>query len=107
MNYVEDINNSQVLTKRQLKIAEKSNTIKEKTEQTRNRIETFKFLMLIHQKSHTGRAFDNYSRLNELADITAKEKAIAELSKLFPRKPPNEEESANENTQSNMNLISQ
>ena len=30
MNYVEDINNSQVLTKRQLKIAEKSNTIKEK-----------------------------------------------------------------------------
>ena len=63
--------------------------------------------MLIHQKSHTGRAFDNYSRLNELADITAKEKAIAELSKLFPRKPPNEEESANENTQSYMNLISQ
>ena len=40
-------------------------------------------------------------------DITAKEKAIAEVSKLFPRKPPNEEESASENTQSNMNLISQ
>ena len=73
MNYVEDIKNSQVLTKRQLKIAEKSNTIKEKTKQTRNRIETFKLLMLIHQKSHTGRAFDNYTRLNDLVDITAKE----------------------------------
>ena len=63
--------------------------------------------MLIHQKFHTGRAFDNYTRLNELADLTAKEKAIAALSKIFPRKPANEEESASENTQSNMNLISQ
>ena len=63
--------------------------------------------MLIHQKSHTGRAFDNYTRLNESADLTAREKAIAELSKLFPSKPANEEESPSENTQRNMNLISQ
>ena len=63
MNFIEDIGNSPVLTKRQLKIAEKSNTIKEKTEQTRNIIKAFKYLMLIHQKSHTGRAFDNYSTL--------------------------------------------
>ena len=107
MNYVEDINNSQVLKKILLKIAEKSNTINEKTEQTRNRIETFKFLILIHHKSHTGRVFDNYTTLNELADITDKKKAIAELSKLFPSKPANEEESPSENTQRNMNLISQ
>ena len=55
MNFIEDIGNSPVLTKRQLKIAEKSNTIKENTEQTRNRIKAFKYLILIHQKSHTGR----------------------------------------------------
>ena len=63
MNYVEDIKKSEVLTNRQLKIAEKSNIIKDKTEEKRNKIESFKFLMLIHQKSHTGRAFDEYTRL--------------------------------------------
>ena len=78
----------------------KSNIIKDKTEQTRYKIEAFKFLMLIHQKSHTG-------KLNELRDITAEEEAIAEISKLFPRKTANEEESARENTQTFMNQISQ
>ena len=98
MNFIEDIGNSPVLTKKQSKIAEKSNAIKDTTEETRSRINAFKYLILVHQKSHTGRAFDKYTRLNELADITAKEKAIAELSKLFPRRPPNEEDSANENS---------
>ena len=41
--------------------------------------------MLINQKSRTERAFDNSTRLNDIADITAEQKAIAKLSKLFPR----------------------
>ena len=88
-------------------IAEKSNIIKNKTEETRNKIESFKFLILIHQKSHMGRVFDDYIRLNELTGITAKEKAIAELSKIFPRKLLMKWSQQEKTLQTNINPISQ
>ena len=41
-----------------------------------------------HKKSHTGRSFDNFTGLDEIADITAKENAFTELSnrKILRRK---------------------
>ena len=49
-------------------------------------MKSFKFIVVRHQKSQTAEAFNQFTRINEIVDMIAMEKTIAELSKLFPRK---------------------